>query len=332
MKASTLVKIREMVDETRERLDFALQVLQLDTGIKLTTTMNGVATDVRDIAVRTANMEGTLAQVATQNQQLLSSHQSDEVKKIMDWLAPPDPLTNHNSALHKREALSGTWLLQSKQYTDWKAGTIKHLWLFGKAGCGKTVLSSTIVEDMQMHCKTLPSVGHAYFYFSFSDDRKQAYEDLLRSLTFQLAWKEPGWSMLQNAFGKPGDNRLRTDELEKIVLASMSSYSVVHLQLDALDECPESGEVRQDVLEGLEGLTQQALHLKIFATSRELRDVQESMDQLKATAMFIPTRAVDLDIQEYVSAQVSRDRRLQRLSPAIKSLIQDTVAQRSDGM
>ena len=126
----------------------------------------------------------------------LAVQQSDRFRKIVDWLSPPDPWTNHHSARQRHEPQTGTWLLRSDQYQRWKGGTVKHLWISGKAGCGKTVLCSTAIEDVQEHCGIRNNIGLALFYFSFSDNQKQSYEDLLLSLVAQLAWKEPRLSML----------------------------------------------------------------------------------------------------------------------------------------
>ncbi|KJX98546.1 ankyrin repeat protein [Zymoseptoria brevis] len=331
-KASTLAKLREIVDDVMERLKPALQVLQLDVSINSQKTLLVVAADTKETAKRTAFIESAVTDISTQTQQLLASKQSDQFKKITHWLSPPDPLTNHFSARQRHEPHTGAWLLDHKSYLNWKTGTIKHLWMYGKAGCGKTVLSSTTIEDMQRHCGKLPNVGHAIFYFSFSDDHKQSYENMIGSVTAQLAWKDPGLSMLQQAYEKPTATRPSIEELENIVVKSIQSYDTVYLQLDALDECPESNDIRQHVLDGLKRLSQRAPSLGIFATSRELRDVHEAMDQLGAELLVIPTRAVDIDIQRYVMTTVSHDPRLGRLSPETKLLIQATIAQKADGM
>jgi len=46
---------------------------------------------------------------------------------------------------------------------------MSHLWLSGISGCGKFVLSSTIVADIQTICARDPDRILAYFYFDFND-------------------------------------------------------------------------------------------------------------------------------------------------------------------
>ena len=280
-----------------------------------------------------------VAQLSVQSQSLsrnvqglMTVHQSDRFRKIADWLSAPDPWTNHASARLRHEPQTGAWLPGSDQYRRWKAGDISHLWVYGKAGCGKTVLCSTAIEDVRAHCENATNAGYAVFYFSFSEDRKQSDENFLRSLVVQLGCKEPSLSMLQQAFDRPQRSLLGPDDLGKILLSSFRSYDEVFLLLDALDECPEGGEVRQTVLKRLEWLSRSAPNVRILATSRELGDVRESMEMVGANPISIASRSVDADIRKYVSSELSRDRRLCRLDAATKTLIEETVLQKADGM
>ena len=104
------------------------------------------------------------------------------------------------------------------------------------------------------------------------------------------------------------------------------------LLLDAFDESPESNEVREHVLEGLERLAQKASGIRLFVTSREVNDVAESMKALRAIGVSIPARSVNADIQRYVSGQLSRDRRLSKLDTATKTLIETRILQKADAM
>jgi hypothetical protein len=43
------------------------------------------------------------------------------------------------------------------------------LWLYGIAGCGKTILTSTAIEDAIGYCQSNTGSAIAYFYFDFND-------------------------------------------------------------------------------------------------------------------------------------------------------------------
>jgi hypothetical protein len=303
-KKETLGKLKDNVAEVQERLKLALQVLQLDS---ITTS--------QDLLV-----------------QLSAKQQTEEYKRIVAWLCPADPWTNHDSARQRHEKLTGDWLLQSNHYQKWKVGKGGRIWMYGKVGCGKTVLCSTAIEDIRDHCRQSVDNACAFFYFSFSDEHKQSDRDLLRSLVAQLGWREPGLSMLRQVYEKKDGSVPRPDELKVILLASLKSLSKVFIFLDALDECWEELDVRQGVLDRIETLTSHAPNLNIFATSRELPQIRESMDTLGFESLRVATSAVDADIRVYVATQLSRDRHFRKFGSATLGLIETTISGKADGM
>lgn len=263
----------------------------------------------------------------------LAIQQSNRWRKIVSWLSPPDPWSNHQSARQNHEPDTGRWLLESDRYREWKAGKIRHLWITGKAGCGKTVLCSTAIEDLRQRCDEDLSTGLAIFYFSFSDSRKKSSTDLLRSLVVQLAWREPGPTMLQQAYEKPSGGVPSDDELQKILLASLASYSMVSVVLDALDESPDDNrETRDTLFTMLERLVQGCTHVKILATSREVRDIREFSEMLQFESISIADAVVDTDIRKYVATRLAHDRKFSRIEPMATKLIEDTISSRADGM
>jgi hypothetical protein len=320
-----LEALKANVTDVQERLKLALQVLQLDLGTESQKLVDRLLSQTMIQSVSTAR-------IAAQNQRILDVQRSDEFRKIVAWLAPPDPGTNHATARQRHERETGDWLLKSTQYQSWKTGVIRHLWMHGKAGCGKTILCSTAIEDVRNACEQDPDTSYAFFYFSFSDDRKQSDSDLLRSLVAQLGWREPGVSILRQAYQDAKQNVPGPDELESILLASIRSCSKVYLLVDALDECPEDQETRQSVLARIERLTQDAPNLRILVTSRELDRIRKSMEALTAEPLRVITNAVDEDIQNYLAKEVSRDRSLCELSPEMRNLIESTIASQADGM
>jgi hypothetical protein len=324
-RKEVLGSLKASVTDVQERLKLALQALELDVGTESQRL-------VLRLLSQSAMQNDSIAQITAQNQRILNAQQSDEFRKIVAWLAPPDPGTNHATARQHHESQTGGWLLKSTQYTNWKTGAVGHLWMYGKAGCGKTILSSTAIEDIRDTCEKDADTSHAFFYFSFSDERKQSDGDLLRSLVAQLGWRQPGLSMLRQAYENGRQSVPGPDELEKILLASIRSCSKVYLLVDALDECPEDHDARQRVLQRIERLTHDASNLKIFATSRELDRIRKSMKALAAEPLRVITHAVDADIHAYLSTELSRDRNLCELSPEMRTLIESTIASQADGM
>ena len=258
--------------------------------------------------------------------------QVEYYRKIADWLSSPDPSTNHESARQRHEPQTGTWLLHHNQYNEWKSGSTRFLWIHGKAGCGKTILCFTAIENIRLHYNNATNTGQAIFYFSFSDKNKQTFQNLVYSLVIQLCAKGPGLSMLRQAYEKPERRLPGTDEVQKILLSSIMSYDQVFLHLDALDECPEDDGVRENVLNGIDELLRRAPNVRMLVTSRDVPDVRGLMDTLETDTISIAAQIVNADIRRYVSTQLSRDRKLSRLDLATRTLVEETLSQKADGM
>jgi Cdc6-like AAA superfamily ATPase len=106
--------------------------------------------------------------------------------QLRQWLFAADPTSNYDQALKQRQDATGIWLLTSDQYLRWKNVTASFLWLYGIPGSGKTILSSTIIEDILFSKDENREFALAHFYFNFNDPQKQTAESLLKSLTWQL--------------------------------------------------------------------------------------------------------------------------------------------------
>lgn len=171
-----------------------------------------------------------------------------------------------------------------------------------------------------------------YFYFSFSDSNKQTLHNLLSSLVVQLGGREPGLSMLRQAYERPDRRLPGMDETHKIILSSIATNAQVFLHLDGLDEYPESDGVRGDVLEWIEGLLRQAPNLSILITSRDVPDIHGVMEIVEADSICIAAQTVNADIQRYVSTQMLRDQKLSRLDCGTEELVAETLARKADGM
>lgn len=105
---------------------------------------------------------------------------------ILDWISKIRYDEIQNLTQKNRSSETGSWLLKSSEYTNWKAAPGEILWLHGVVGCGKSVLRSTIINDIESYCEQNPPNTHAYWYFQFSYQDTQRVENMIRSLIRQL--------------------------------------------------------------------------------------------------------------------------------------------------
>ncbi|KAH0168703.1 purine and uridine phosphorylase, partial [Aureobasidium melanogenum] len=254
---------------------------------------------------------------------------------VYNWLSPPDHTTNQNEALSKRHEGTGQWFVQSKVFTAFKEGKVPFIWLSGIPGCGKTILSSSIIEGLQQS-SLVASAVLLYFYFDFTEVRKQSLDNALRSLLWQLT-KRGGSSFreVEKLYEscKSGQNQTSTRSLIRALESVLQTIGRVIIVVDALDECT----TRRDLLQWLaETAAKDSSDIQMIATSRKEYDIEVAFNKwLKNDVMLsIQQLEVDKDIQAYVHARIRSDPELQRWrsKPLVQEQIEVELMEKAQGM
>lgn len=278
---------------------------------------------------------------------MTSQNTSDAVKdlgfeqrreKIERWLSPPDPSTNYNKALHQRQENSGLWFLKIDAFAKWNKSQNSFLWLHGIPGCGKTVLSSTIIEELE---RTVPRQSLLYFFFDFSDTHKQTLESMVRSLINQLYYKhEQTAQQLDSLFSSYGDGRQQPtmESLCKILLHQIEQVKEVWIVLDALDEChTRKGPPTEGLLSWIrEVLCSEQRNVHLLITSRLEQDIESGIMEFARDDDIVPIQssAITDDIRAYVRTRVREDNPLKRWRnrPDVQQEIETRLMEKADGM
>jgi hypothetical protein len=257
-------------------------------------------------------------------------------EKIVRWLSPPDPSTNYNKALQQRQEGTGLWLLQSRKFADWKTQRNSSFWLYGMPGCGKTILSSTVVEGLSQMLATQP----LYFYFDFNDVHKQTLENMIRSFLIQLcSIHEDAWKPLISLFStcSNGQSQPTCESLCRTLIEMMDSIEEIHIVLDALDECRTrkgaSAEGLISWIRDLLGSAQRNVHL--FLTSRPEQDIKTGIYALSGGYnMPVDCDSIGGDICQYVHARVRGSGELKRwrTHPDVQNEIETCLVEKANGM
>ena len=243
---------------------------------------------------------------------------------------------NHNKAQKERHPGTGTWFVESKVFTDWKTTPASFLWLYGIPGCGKTILSSTIVEDVINHCRCNPTLAVLYFYFDFKDVEKQGHEKMIRSLIVQLSSQLGGTTQsleaLHSSCGN-GGRQPTPDMLLATLHQIMKSFEEIFIVLDALDECSD----RQELLEDIEQFKHWTdVNLHILSTSRREKDIEERIEPLARCEGKIPVDSMHVndDIRAFVHEKLQTDLKLRRWGkePKAQQEIENALMDKADGM
>ncbi|KAH9995629.1 hypothetical protein BJV74DRAFT_987076, partial [Russula compacta] len=108
-------------------------------------------------------------------------------RDIRGWLSPPDPSTNYNIAWEACHGGSTSWFTQSSGFEEWREKR-SLLWIHGKPGSGKSILCSSIIQELNEKCDSGLALM-SYYYFDFKDIAKQDIRGFVASLLAQLCAK-----------------------------------------------------------------------------------------------------------------------------------------------
>ena len=228
------------------------------------------------------------------------------------WLSPPDPSNNLNTAMSLRHPGSGEWFLNSTEFSTWKSKTKALLWLSGNPGCGKSVLSSTIILDQQrISAPSQDGQVLLYYFFDFNDKGKCTVEGLIRSLVYQAYCEIPDArgilsSLYSSCQGGKSQPTLRS--LSQSLGEMLDQKRPVCIILDALDECGDREKHQtQGLLPCLQHLYDSAPNMHLLLTSRPEQDIKSFLHDWvgKQATLSLQSHRVSSDICRYVHTRVA---------------------------
>lgn len=258
-----------------------------------------------------------------------------EVEKVEKWLSAFDPSGNYNIAIDERNkglSDSGKWLLKNQKFLEWKNTRSSFLWLYGLAGCGKTILCSIAIE----HLKSEVDGIVLYFYFAFNDQRTRSKGSLLRSLVMQISrYDERAMKELVEKREEKKDEQLSDEDLGKIFISMATLFKQVTIVLDGIDELERKEETRRDVLLWIKETNNiDAADIRILASSRHERDIAMELEAI-GLAFELTPETVEEDIKAFVHKHTHDDSsrlRRWRNRPQVQDEIANTLTEKANGM
>jgi Ankyrin repeats (3 copies)/NACHT domain len=211
------------------------------------------------------------------------------------------------------------------------------------AGCGKTILSSTIIDEINKE-----KLGVlVYYYFSFRDKRSQEVRLLLYSLLTQLVRglvhevpELPGRYYLPKAFRNLYDkyqpaSEPTTEDLIATFQGISGESKEIYIVIDALDECPLQRD-REDVIKFLKEFSlcaQTSTHILI--TSREEEDIKDTINEVLGEDCYrvsIQNKRVNDDIRVYLQASMAEDSVFKKWSPQVQDKVIEHLMEKANGV
>ena len=237
-----------------------------------------------------------------------------------------------------RNAKTGNWLMEHEAFSEWKQTPASWLWLFGIPGCGKTILSTSVIKYLLDRRDSDATLSVAYFYIDFSEEETQKPENIIRSLLKQICCRSHStlqeldslYSHCANGTQQPSLDQLLS--VLRRVLDGMNDGDAFFI-IDALDECKE----RVELLKLLNRIHEQK-HPKLHSlvTSRQELDIEESLEAMTndETRICIQSDLIQTDILTYIQDRLENDDSLKRFkrNAKIREKIRKTLTENADGM
>ncbi|OQE19034.1 hypothetical protein PENSTE_c016G01255 [Penicillium steckii] len=238
-----------------------------------------------------------------------SQTRSLQDQQILGWLSTFSYSDAQNNTQRNRASNTGDWFLNSPEYIEWKSTPGRVLWAYGAVGCGKSVLCSTIIQDIEELCGSDPSKKFAYWYFQFSNDETQKVYNMTRSILRQLMPRTLPVSLVrlwedQSHRGSRPPQKTFAEILDIILEESQDESFLI---FDALDECPAiEHDGRSSLLEFIECLSaKHSSKLHILATSRPEPDIRSRFEQFTSVDLEL---GLGGDVENFVRDRISHGR------------------------
>ncbi|KAJ7867895.1 hypothetical protein B0H14DRAFT_3441530 [Mycena olivaceomarginata] len=251
------------------------------------------------------------------------------VSSVRSWLKAPDARMNHNTARSLHDGDTGSWLVRSFEYKSWKSTSSSLFWVNGKPGAGKTIICSTVIEDIL----AIPGDVLAYFYFYYGEADKQSLRGMLSSIISQLEEKLlDAPSPLLTLYQKLGSGAHQPSIPEltaclKSLIITLSARPIF-IVLDALDECSKPDELAPvlcDLLQWAEG------RLHVFVTSRPEDAVVKVLRPLMTCELDLSS-VIQYDISLYLGRIMSKEHPFRSWKQVHRDCVLKHLLKHSGGM
>lgn len=261
------------------------------------------------------------------------------IKKIFEWLDHPRPEENHDIACRARNdmAKTGRWFLDGDAFKKFKDTPSSLLWLHGESGCGKTVLASAIIEELQALQTGDNRVDVAYWYFYANDRERTSLDNLVRALITQFIPESLVPTALADLWKarKEGKETPKTLDLVQTLQSILveRGHRTSYIVIDALDE--SDGAEREELIEMLRSILKlENVGSRILVTGRTNTSgiEKEFQDLIRVYNIAMERKNVNLDILAHITERLQNDKILRTWPEKERQKIKSSLVEKAAGM
>jgi hypothetical protein len=164
--------------------------------------------------------------------------------EVQGWLSAYNSKIQHQLCTKAKEECpgSGQWRLTDVRFQKWSDlvyCSTPLLWLNGIPGAGKTILCSTVIDELQKYAEN-GQARVAYFYCKGTDDARNTFVAVARGLISQLLKDNPELLLYCYEQGslQSGEAVLTDHAMAKSLLTvALESKLPTYIVIDGIDEC-----------------------------------------------------------------------------------------------
>lgn len=197
--------------------------------------------------------------------------QTQQFQAIMNWIGVEDDIQEAKLEMNSSKCYDGTcqWLLKSSKIRTWLQRNRGNpvLWLNGKPGSGKSILSSRLIRFLRSD----PSRRVCFFFCDYNTSPLDVSTQILRTICSQIIRIAPDLVpyVYDECLGKA--QRPSSDILRTILPRLFSRFDDLQVVVDGIDEVPPSE--HRNIIKTLLQLPITCTGLKLLLVSQDLPSI-----------------------------------------------------------
>lgn len=242
----------------------------------------------------------------TTSRSVVSDSTEGGTENLEGFLGTMDALQNDLEFFSEKQMVqSCQWFLDTLQYLEFIDNPSKSgiLWCTGPPGFGKSVLCSSVVQNLLDEGERV-----AYHFFRFGDHSKNNVSKMLASIAYQTAIAMPIYRKTCIRIAKQATSirnmstRSLWQKLYADTLLKLHDQRPLYIVIDGLDECDEA----IVLLKYLQGIKSSTLAIKVIIFSRKTHELQQSIEKM-SRAMTITSMDLsknNVDLRNYINEEM----------------------------
>ncbi|KAF2807886.1 HET-domain-containing protein [Mytilinidion resinicola] len=229
-------------------------------------------------------------------------------ESLASGLQPASVEEDLRELLNQRHFATCRWIFDTLEFSNWQPHLRPILWIRGKPGSGKSILSATLIEHLQAE-----GTVTAYFFCSLGDDSRRTFESFLQTWLWQILEQMPEFTQCALQHQKKGPGIRGQHEPVKNALGDIISRStkIICLIVDGLDECePASAD---KLIHFVSTMGQNCLFAIISRPENWIRKALDSGVKDRVCIIPVTNSATEKDLGRWIQACVGQEWALAKL-------------------